>query len=175
MNYKISELSLSFLVTVLLLTFLEIVATAFIPALGISNIMLPFDILLILFLAFRVRTPYLPILVMGIQLFHSMFTVEGWAHGTLTGVIICILIAFLRDIVELTSSFLTIVVTSLACIAWYLISSVFFFVSVRDFELVSSRFIDGIPESLIIGLISPIFFLILDKIWRVDYHRMMEA
>lgn len=175
MNYKIGEIAISFLVTVLLLTVLEIIATAFIPAIGFVNIMLPFNVLLILFLAFRVKTPYLPLLILGIQLFHSIFSVEGWAHGTLTGVLICIGIGLLKDIIELTNSLITIFVTFVATVLWYFISSLFFFVSVRDINLVSERFFDGIPESIIIGLISPVFFLILDKIWRVDYHRMMEA
>ncbi len=175
MNYKIGEISISFLVTVFLLTLLEIIATAFIPALGFIDLMLPFNVLLILFLGFRVKTPYLPVLILGIQLFHSMFSVEGWAHGTLTGVIVCIGIGLLKDLIELKSGLITAFVVFVSTVTWYLISSIFFFISVQDFNLVLERFLGGIPESLVLGIISPVFFILLDKIWRVDYHKMMEA
>lgn len=175
MRYRVSELLISFMVTVFLLTVLEIFSTAFVPALGLSHIMIPFNILLILFIAFRVQTPYVPLIVLGIQVFHSVFTVEGWAHGTLTGVLTCVLINYLKDIVELKTSGMTILVTFFASIFWFLLSGIFYFISVRNLDIVIDRFIGSIPECLILALLAPFFFIILDKIWRVDAHRVMEA
>lgn len=175
MNFRISNTLLSLLLTILLLMFLETISTALIPALGFHGLLLPFNVLFILFLAFRVHTPMLPIYVLMIQFFHSIFSVDGWAHGTLNGLVICLGINYLKNIINFTTTVSIMVITFVAMIAWYIMTAFLLYVSAKNLDLALNRLWGSFPECLIISLISPAFFTVLGRIWRVDLKNRVNA
>ncbi len=174
MRMRFSQIIISLSITALMLIVLEIFSTALIPAFGLRDFMLPFNVLFILFLAFRVNTPILPILILVLQVFHSIFSVEGWAHGTFIGVIISIGITFLKDILAFKSAISTIIITFIAMVLWYVMTSLLFYISIGELQIMLTRVVDSLPECFVISLISPFFFSLLDKIWRVD-SQLLEA
>lgn len=175
MNQRMSSLLISLTITIILLTVLEIISTTVIPAIGLRNFILPFNVLFILFLGFRVSTSALPVLVLVVQLFHSVFSVEGWAHGTFTGIIICVAISFLSDIIDFTSALSTMVITFISLLVWFIFTSILFYMSSQDLDFVLNRIFDSIPECVVLSVLSPFFFVLLDRIWRVDRLRGVEA
>ena len=175
MNSQFNNRLLALSLTALLLMGLEIVSTALIPALGFHNFLLPFNVLFILFLAFRVNTPALPFFILIIQLFHNIFSIEDWAHGTLSGLAICLGISYLKNIIDLTTVASTMMMTFLAMLSWYVMTSLFLYISVKDLDLLLNRLWDSLPESFVIALLSPFFFAVLNQIWKVDITGRVDA
>ena len=168
MNSHFNSRLISLSLTALLLIVLEIIATALIPALGFHDFLLPFNVLFVLFLAFRVSTPALPFFILIIQIFHNIFSIENWAHGTLSGLAISLGINYLKNIINFTTVISTMVITFIAMLSWYVMTSFFLYVSVKNLNLILNRLWGSLPECFIIALISPCFFIILNQIWKVD-------
>ncbi|MBF0362626.1 MAG: hypothetical protein HQK49_16520 [Oligoflexia bacterium] len=169
---KIGKIITSFLLTILLLLILEIVTTAFFPAIGLNKYRPTFNILIILFLAIKLETPILPIFILIVQLFHSAFTIEGWAFGTFAGVIICMIVGPLKHMLHLSTPLITILIVELLQIVWFIVESVLLFFRLDKFSFIIERFWLFLPESIIIAICSPLFFKLLDMIWKEDKDRM---
>lgn len=167
MRLSLKEILPSILITMLVLIVMEIVSTAFLPLLGLTSYRLPFNILIILFLGFKLETPFLAILILCVQYFHSFFSVEGWAIGTIAGILVCISISYVRELIHFSSSLVTMIVTQIFQIVWFLIISLFIYIQTKNFDYISSRFIRFIFESITCSLMAPLFFSFLDKIWKI--------
>ncbi|MBF0298573.1 MAG: hypothetical protein HQK51_07635, partial [Oligoflexia bacterium] len=124
---KIGKIITAFLVTILLLIVLEIITTAFFPAIGINKYRPTFNILIILFLAIKLETPLLAIFILIIQYFHSAFTIEGWAFGTFAGIIICMIVDPLKHMLHLSTPLITILIVEILQIIWFMVESVLLF------------------------------------------------
>jgi hypothetical protein len=140
---------------------------------GVSKYRIPFNILIILFMGFKLKTPYIAILVLITQYFHSFFSIEGWAMGTIAGVTICLIISYLKDLLHFTSYIITIFVTQLFQTLWFLIVSSLLYLKVGDLSYITEKFSRFVPESILISCMAPFFFLVLDLIWRVDEQGML--
>lgn len=167
MKLQLKHILPSMIVTLVILICLEVLTTAFFPAFGLMRFRIPFNVLIILFVAFKLDTPYSAILILIIQLFHSLFSLEGWAMGTFAGVIIYIIISVLRDVIHFSSSLLTIMVTQLFQLLWFLMVSFFLYLKLGSTDYIIDKFWRFLPESIIISLIAPYCFSLLDKIWKV--------
>ena len=167
-KFNIKKILPSFFGTLILLLFIEIISTAVLPAIGIVNYKIPIDILVILFLGFRLETPFLAIFILFIQLFHSIFSVEGWAYGTFTGVIVCMVIGYVKDHLQFTSILSTMILTQLFQILWFVIVGLLFYFQTKEFSYIELRFFHFIPESVFLSLISPLVYAILDKFWSTS-------
>ena len=88
----------SLFLTLIILILFEILTTAFFPALGIKNYRIPFNILIVLYMGFKVESPFIAIFIFVLQYFHSFFSVEGWEMGTIAGISICIIIGYFDNI-----------------------------------------------------------------------------
>src|SRR3990167_5239120 len=95
-------------ITLFILLILEVFSSAVMPAIGFRDFTLAFNVLIIIFLGFRYSGAVLPWFILILSLLHSSFSIEGWAVGTFAGVIICILITYLKDIVQISSLISTI-------------------------------------------------------------------
>src|SRR5690606_7499407 len=91
MQPRFSRLILSTLTTLAILVALEIATSAILPAMGWREYRLAFNVVIILFMALKVTTPLLPWFVMLLQLVHAAFSVEGWALGTLAGILVSLI------------------------------------------------------------------------------------
>lgn len=164
LKYQLVPLGL----TLILLVLFEIIATAFLPAIGIKSYRVPFNILLILYLGFKVNTPFLGVFVLILQYFHSLFSIEGWEMGTVTGITICIIISYLKELLDFSSAFVTILLTELFQILWFVIMSAMFYIKFQDIDFLISKLYRFIPESLFISICSPLVFILMDRIWGVS-------
>lgn len=173
MKLKITDIFPAMLITMLILLVLEIIGTAVIPMVGIEQYRLPFNILIILYIGFKLDSPFQAILVAIIQYVHSLFSIEGVAMGTFTGVFICIIISYLKELLHFSSAVLTILVTQIFQMIWFLIVSVFIYIRLETYDYIFNKFMRFIPESIIISLLAPFFFSLMDRIWRVKDQNFM--
>jgi len=166
MRFQLKDILPPFLITLIILVVLEIVSTAFLPVMGIVRYRLTFYVLIILFMGFKLETPYLPVLILILSYVHSFFSIEGWAMGTLAGVLVCAIISYLRELIHFSSFILTIFVTQIFQIVWILIVSFMVYIQGGEFPYLVAKFWRFIPESIALSLFSPFFFSVLDKIWK---------
>lgn len=160
-------------ITLLILVVLEIFSTALVPMLGLMKYRIPFNVLIILYLGFKMETPYTSLLILILQYTHSFFSIEGWEMGTIAGVIICIVISYLKDLLHLSSSVITIFVTQVFQSLWFVIVSILLYLKEEDFSYIVEKFWRFLPESIVISLLAPFFFGILDVIWRAETDRAL--
>ncbi len=168
MRYTLKDLAVRLVLTLLLLFFLDIVNTSFLPIMGHGRYIIPFNVLLIIFLGFRIESPYLSLMILFLQYFHSLFTIEGWEMGTIAGVLICLLISYLKEIIHFSTVFMTILVVQLFQAFWFIVVSLLLYLKTDDFSLILGRFWNFLPESIVASLLAPLLFFLLEKIWRTE-------
>lgn len=168
MKYSALDLIQGIIKTSLLLILLEIVSTALLPALGLANLKLAFNVVIVLFLAFKLETPFLAFLILVLQYVHSIFSIEGWAIGTLVGIFISLSVRYLRDMLQFSSRLSTIVVVQIFQLVWFILISALLSIKLGDFSNFFVLFWNFVPESIFLSIISPFFFDLLDKVWKVN-------
>ncbi|MBT6324579.1 MAG: hypothetical protein HOJ35_01300 [Bdellovibrionales bacterium] len=173
MKIKFNQLIIGIIITLIILFIFEVVLSTFLPILGLGRYILPINVLIILYLSFELDTPLLSVLIFLVQYTHSIFSVEEWAIGTIAGVIIGFIVSFLRDLLRLSTPLITIVIVQIFQIIWFIITSFLNYMQTNDFNLILSKLWLFIPESLIISILSPLFFFVLNKIWRVNSSSMV--
>lgn len=155
-------------VTLMILIVFEILSTAFFPMIGLTKYRLPFNILIILYLGFKIENPFLAILIFILQYTHSFFSIEGWEMGTIAGVLICVVISYLKDLLHLSSSIMTIFVTEMFQLLWFVIVSTILYIKTDDLSYIVEKFWRFLPESIVISLVAPVLFAVLDVIWQSE-------
>ena len=131
-NMSLGDILLGLLKTTLLLIFLEIFTSAVLPAIGIDNFKPEFNVLIILFLAFKLETPGVSYIILIIQFIHSIFSIEGWAIGTFVGVLIYLGIGYVKDMLNFTTAISTIIVVQIFQVIWFLISAFLITIKLGD-------------------------------------------
>ena len=167
MKLRLSQMVVSFAITVALLIGLEIVTSTILPALGWHEYRLTLNVLLILFLALRLDSPTVPWMIMGLQMVHSIFSVEGWALGTLAGLIVMMSANYLKEVLHLSTAFMTMITVQLFQLIWYVTVTLIICLKISNFEKFGPIIWSFIPGSILLSLISPLIFWILEQIWRV--------
>jgi hypothetical protein len=167
MKMRFSQLLISFVVTLALLTGLEIVTATILPAIGWNDYRLTFNVLIVLFLAIRLHSAAVPWMIMGLQMVHSIFSVEGWALGTLAGLIVMVSANYLKELLHLTTAIMTMITVQLFQMIWYITVTLIICLKISNFEKFGMIIWSFIPGSILLSLISPILFWILEQIWRV--------
>lgn len=167
MRIRFSQLLVSFAFSAALLLGLEIVTSTILPAIGWHEYRLTFNVLIILFLALRLDSPLVPWMIMALQMVHSLFSIEGWALGTLAGLIVMMSANYLKEVLHLTTAFMTMVTVQLFQMIWYLTVTLIICLKISNFEKFGLIIWSFIPGSILLSLISPILFWILEQIWRV--------
>lgn len=172
---NLKEAILGTLKTCLILIALEIFSTAALPALGLVNFRPEFNVLIVLFLAFKLETPLLAWVILTVQYAHSLFSIEGWAIGTVTGVVIAVSVRYLKDMLDFSTSISTIIVVQVFQLGWFMMTSFLLSIKVGDFSNFFILLWQHIPESLVLSLLSPIFFKFFDRVWMVGSQRQGVA
>lgn len=176
MKSQLKDIILPLLLTLLLLAIFEIFTTTFLPLLGLHRYTIPFSILFVLYLGFKLETPYLPVMVLIVQYVHHIFSIEGWETGTVSGILVCLLISYLRDLIHFNSIAMTVFVTQVFQTIWFLIVSALIYLRMGSFEYIIDKFWRFIPESIMISILAPIIFALLDRLWRSsDEGRLGES
>ena len=168
MRYSANEIAIGLLKTLLLLVFAEMFTSAVLPAMGIDDFKPAFNVLIVLYIAFKLETPFLPFLILIIQYIHSAFSIEGWGAGTFTGVLVSISVRYVRDMLNFTSAASTIIVVQVFQIIWFVFISLMLSMKQGDFSGFFSYIGSNLPESIFLSIISHHFFKLLDNFWMVD-------
>lgn len=163
---KLSEVIPSLLITLLLLIFMEVLSSAVLPLFGITNYRLPFNILIILYLGFKLDSPLVAVIILCIQFVHAQFSVEGWAMGTFAGVFVCMIINYLKELIHFSTITVTIAVTQIFQLAWFVIVAGMIYLQTDNVSYIIQKFWRFLPESITISIIAPFVFLLLDRIWK---------
>ena len=166
MTSNLSRILYSLLITSLVLVVLEIVSSAVFPALGLEEYRLSFNILIILFMALKLESPYIALFILVIQFFHGAFSVDGWAMGTIAGVLITIIIGYLKELLHLSTPVLTMLITQVFQTVWFVIVSGLFWLRTGSWDVIQERFFRFLPESIVLSILAPLCFTLLEKIWR---------
>ncbi len=165
MNAQFRHLVIRMFVTLLILSVLETLASSLFPMFGMTRYRIPFNILIVLYLTFKLRTPWIPLMILSVQWFHSFFSVEGWEVGTIAGVFVAIIVSYVKDLLHFSSNAITILLTQIFQCVWLaIVMGLLALKGAESFYLID-KFWRFIPESLIVSILSPVFFSILDKIW----------
>ncbi len=168
MTNKFSRLIFAFLITLAILISLEIFSSAILPSMGWMDYKLNFNVLIILFLAFRFTTPLFPWVILVLQFVHAIFSVEGWALGTLVGILLSIAVVYVKEVLHFSSFLLTVITVQLFQIAWYVLSFTLICLKLGSFEKFGLYFWNAFVGSILLSLISPFLFKFLDKIWAFE-------
>lgn len=167
MKLRFSQMVFSFAVTLALLIGFEIVTATIFPAFGWNEYRLTFNVLIILFLAIRLDSPAVPWMILGLQIIHSIFSVEGWALGTLAGIIVMVSANYLKELLHLTTAFMTMLIVQFFQVIWFVTVSVIICLKVSDFSKFGMIVWSFIPGSILLSLFAPVLFWLLGNIWRV--------
>lgn len=167
MRYSVQGVLLGLVKTIILLILLEIFTSAFLPAMGLVDFKPAFNVLIVLYLAFKLEVPFLPFLILIVQYVHSAFSIEGWASGTIAGILIAMSVRYVKDMLNFTSAISTIIVVQIFQIAWFIIMAIILTLKLGDFSHFITIFAKYLPESIFLSLISHHFFLLLDKFWKL--------
>jgi hypothetical protein len=167
MRMRFSQLLVSFAITLTLLLLLEVVTSTVLPVMGWKEYRLTFNVLIILFLAIRMDSPLVPWLIMGLQIIHSIFSIEGWALGTLAGLIVLISANYLKEVLHLTTAFMTMFTVQLFQFIWYLTVTLVICLKISDFDKFGLILWSFVPGSILLSLVSPLLFWFLDTVWKV--------
>lgn len=167
MKMRFSQLLISFAISLALLTGLEVVTSTILPALGWHEYRLTFNVLIIIFLAIRLDSPAVPWMIMALQMIHSVFSIEGWALGTLAGLIVMMSANYLKEVLHLTTALMTMITVQLFQMIWYVTVTLVICLKISNFDKFGLIIWSFIPGSILLSLISPILFWILEQIWRV--------
>ena len=97
---KLSHLLISFSLSLALMVVFEVITSSLLPAIGWFEYRIALNVLVILFMAIRLNAPILPWLIMILQFVHSAFSIEGWALGTLAGIIVMIAANYLKELLQ---------------------------------------------------------------------------
>lgn len=168
MKYSALDIILGLVKTIALLVFLEIFTSTALPALGIEEFKPAFNVLIVLFLAFKVETPILPFLILILQYIHAGFSIEGWASGTFAGILIAVSVRYVKDMLNFSTAISTIVVVQIFQIFWFILVAIILSLKLGDFGHFINIFWKYLPESIFLSIISHHFFKLLDNFWNVD-------
>jgi hypothetical protein len=166
MKLRFSQLMIAYGLTLGLLTGLEIVTSSVLPAIGWFEYRLTFNVLIIIFLAIRLNIAGLPWMIMGFQLIHSIFSIEGWALGTFASLIVMTVANYLKEFLQLTTALVTMITVQMFQLVWYLTVAVVICLKISNFEKLWMILWSFIPGSIFLSIISPLLFWLLEKIWR---------
>jgi hypothetical protein len=167
MRLRFSQILVAFGLTLGLLVLLEVVTATLLPAFGWQEYRLTFNVLLILFLAIRLDSPAVPWMILGLQLLHSVFSIEGWALGTLAGLIVLVAANYLKELLHLSTAVMTMLTVQLFQVIWFFTVTTIICLKISDFSKFGMILWTFIPGSLLLSLISPVIFWIMDNIWKV--------
>lgn len=166
MKSQLKDIVFPLVLTVLVLAFLEVLTTTFLPMLGLHRYTIPFSILFVLYLGFKLETPYLPVMIFIVQYVHHIFSIEGWETGTVSGILVCLLISYLRDLIHFNSIAMTVFVTQIFQTIWFFIVSILIYLRMGSMDYIIDKFWRFLPESIMISILAPLVFAFLDRLWR---------
>ena len=168
MQPRLTRLIFSLVMTIAILIALEIASSALLPAFGWRESRLAFNVVIILFMAFKISTPLLPWFVMMLQLVHAGFSVEGWALGTLVGIFVSLIASYLKEILQFSTAIMTIITVQIFQVIWYIATLTIISLKLGHFNNFGMMFWNVLPGTFLLSLVSPLLFNLLNRVWPAE-------
>ena len=156
------------IVTLLILIILEVLITAGFPAIGLKNFRISFSILIALYIAFKVESPFNAVLIMIVHLCHSLFSVESWEMGTFAGVLVSVIVQFVKEMIRLESFLTTAILVQIFQMVWIAITSLLYYIKLDNTDFIFFKLQNFVLESIVTSLLAPFIFVVLDKVWSLE-------
>ena len=93
--------------------------------------------------------------------------------GTVTGIVICVVVSYVREMIHFSSWSMTILITQVFQLLWFFVQSILIYIQLGSLNYIFEKGWRFLPQSVIIALLSPIFFYILNRIWNIDDRGML--
>lgn len=165
-SFRIQDIALMMAKTLILVFIFDFLSSTFFPTFQKTYLFPSFHILIVIFLAFNQPSNRIPFLILIISAFHSMFTVEGWAIGTITGCIVGIILVSIRDTIQFSSYIATFFLVFVVQVLWSSLSGVLLSLKLDQWEVLRSYFVFSITQGIVLGITALPIFKILEKIWQ---------
>ncbi len=164
---KLSQLIISFSLTLALMIVFEVITSSLLPAMGWFESRIALNVLVILFLAIRLNAPILPWLILILQFVHSAFSIEGWALGTLAGIIVMFVANYLKELLQLTTPIIAMFTALFFQFVWFMTVAIVLCLKISSFEKFGMIVWSFVPGSILLAILSPLIFGLLNLIWKV--------
>lgn len=162
---KLESLLKIHLITLFLLVIAEVLFASILPSFGLTNFRLALNIILIMYITYKADSKFLPYLILSIQFVHGLFSIEGWAIGTLIGCLISIAITMLKGLIDYRNPAIVIITAFVTQLVWCLSSSFFISVKINRPEFFWSYLSSNLVPIIILSLFAPIIFQVLNFLW----------
>ena len=146
----------------------NIISTVFFSGASYFDFRVGLHVLIVLFLAFKINTNTLPYLIFIVEYVNSVFSIEGWAIGTLAGLIISIIVNYLKDLIQFTSAISIMLIVEIFQFILFFIVGAIFSLKMGSTDFFVNTFRYFLYESILLSLIAPIVFRILSTLWGSD-------
>lgn len=162
---KLESLLKIHLITLFLLAVAEVLFASILPSLGLTNFRLALNIIVIIYITYKADSKFLPYLILSVQFVHGLFSIEGWAIGTLIGSVISIAIIMLKGLIDYRNPVIVIITAFVTQLIWCLGSSFFISMKINRPEFFWSYLSSNLVPIVVLSLIAPIIFQILNFLW----------
>lgn len=88
--------------------------------------------------------------------------------GTIAGIVICLIMTYLRELIHFRSIPITIFVTQVFQFVWLGVVSLLLYVQYADIDYLITKFWFFLPESILLSFGAPFLFFMLDAIWSIQ-------
>lgn len=165
LTFKIKDFFWMILKTLIIVFTFDFLSSSFFPTFQHTYFFPSFHILILIYFSFFQPPARLPFLVLLVESFHSIFTVEGWALGTLTGCIVANILILVKDTIQFSSFIATFFLVYVVQIFWSLISGTLLSIKLENWIILKSYLQFSLVQGIVLGLVALPFFKLLEKIW----------
>ena len=169
-SFRLKDITVMLIKTLIFVFILDFISSSLLPTFHQSYIFPSFHLLIIIYLSFYMPPNILPFLILIIQGFHSLFTSEGWAIGTINSCLISYFLVMMRDTIQFSSYFSTFFLVYGVQVVWSVINGFLLSLKVDNWQPLELYFRFSLTQGLILALIALPVFRLLQKIW-VKEHR----
>ncbi len=165
LTFKIKDFIWMIIKTLVIVFIFDFLSSSFFPTFQQTYLFPSFHILIVIYFAFFQPAARLPFLILLVELFHSIFTVEGWALGTLTGCIVANILVLVKDTIQFSSFVATFFLVYAVQVLWSVISGIFLSIKLENWMILKSYFQFSLIQGIILGLVALPLLKLLEKIW----------
>ena len=88
--------------------------------------------------------------------------------GVFAGILVSMIVGYLKDIIHFSSVFLTVLVTEIFQVVWFIIVSILIYLQVGNWDYIFEKLSRFAVESIVISLLAPLLFAFLDRVWKIN-------
>ncbi len=126
------------------------------------------NVVILLFLAYRLQGNSLPFIILFFQSVHGAFTAQGWAFATLAGIGVGLIISRIKDMVHFYLSWVQVAFTFVFSWIYFFILSFFMYLKTEELSFFYLNLGTELAESLFSAALAPFIFKVMKKIWKTD-------